>query len=83
MWYRSSILLDTSSLSGVLEFVQESCMMSSFNHPNILSVSAVCLDMSSGQSPLIVIPYMAKGDLKTFLQKSRLKSEEENSDETV
>jgi hypothetical protein len=73
-------LKDNSSLSSVLEFVQESCMMSALDHPNILSVSAVCLDMSSGQSALILVPYMANGDLRTFLQKSRYN---ENTDETV
>ena len=69
-------------MTDVLEFVRESCMMASFHHPNILGVSGVCLDMSNGRSPLILVPFMVNGDLKTFLQKSRIGTKEDE-DKTV
>ncbi|XP_062519626.1 tyrosine-protein kinase RYK-like isoform X2 [Corticium candelabrum] len=70
-------LKDTWNMTDVLEFVRESCMMASFHHPNILGVSGVCLDMSNGRSPLILVPFMVNGDLKTFLQKSRIGTKED------
>ena len=43
--------------------------MINFNHPNVLNLIGVSLDM--GVSPYIVMPYMANGSLLTYLKKER------------
>ena len=44
--------------------------MLGFDHPNVLSLLGVCFDTEQNL-PLIILPYMANGDLKTFLLKCR------------
>ena len=44
--------------------------MLDFNHPNVLKLIGVCFD-SENQLPLIILPYMANGDLKSYLRKER------------
>lgn len=41
-----------------------------FDHFNILRLIGVCFDTRSNL-PAIVLPYMAKGDLRTFLRAKR------------
>ncbi len=43
--------------------------MKDFSHPNVLSLIGVSLD--AGQSPHIVMPYMANGSLLNYLKKER------------
>ncbi len=43
--------------------------MKDFSHPNVLSLFGVSLD--AGQSPYIVMPYMANGSLLNYLKKER------------
>ncbi len=43
--------------------------MKDFSHPNVLSLIGVSLD--AGQSPYIVMPYMANGSLLNYLKKER------------
>ncbi len=43
--------------------------MKDFSHPNVLSLIGVSLDV--GQSPYIVMPYMANGSLLNYLRKER------------
>ena len=43
--------------------------MSSFDHPNILSLIGVCLDLR--QAPCIVMPFMTRGSLLSYLKKER------------
>ena len=45
--------------------------MASFDHPNILSLIGVCLDL--GQAPCIVMPFMTRGSLLFYLKKERPK----------
>ena len=45
--------------------------MHEFDHPNVLSMLGVCLD--GGPAPLIVMPFMANGSLKSYLIKERTK----------
>ena len=45
--------------------------MVDFDHPNVMKLVGVCFDTDDGL-PLIVLPYMANGDLKSFLQTKRL-----------
>ena len=45
--------------------------MLDFNHPNVLKLIGVCFDNEEGL-PFILLPYMANGDLKTFLRNKRM-----------
>ena len=45
--------------------------MLDFAHPNVMRLVGVCFDTDSA-IPLIVLPYMANGDLRSFLQSKRL-----------
>ena len=48
---------------------EESVKMKQFHHPNVMSLVGVCLD--GGPAPYIVMPYMAKGSLQSYLKKER------------
>ena len=62
--------------------MEESLKMSSFDHPNVLSLVGVCLDL--GQTPLIVMPFMARGSLLSYLKKERPNlTIAENSDDDI
>ena len=50
-------------------FIEESALMCSFDHPHVLGMVGICLD--TVQSPYLLLPYMANGDLRTFLRKKR------------
>ena len=54
---------------AVAELLRECAKMSTFNHPNVLTVKGVCLD--GGPLPYIIMPYMANGSLLSFLKKER------------
>ena len=54
--------------------------MKSFVHPHVMGILGICL---AGQAPYIVMPFMAKGSLHSYLRKRRaelLISEEEDID---
>ncbi|XP_038069408.1 hepatocyte growth factor receptor-like isoform X1 [Patiria miniata] len=55
--------------SRIVQFLKEGLLMKSFNHPNVLKLLGLTFDRS-GQ-PLIVLPFMANGDLKFFLVKQK------------
>jgi AXL receptor tyrosine kinase len=40
--------------------------MLDFDHPNVIKLLGVCFD-TDDQLPVIILPYMANGDLKSFL----------------
>ena len=44
--------------------------MKSFSHPNVLGLVGMCLD-SPDEVPLMVLPFMANGNLKKYLQHAR------------
>ena len=44
--------------------------MLDFDHPNVLKLLGVCFD-SDDQLPVIILPYMANGDLKSYLRNQR------------
>ena len=47
----------------------ESERMKKFNHPNVMNLIGVCIDV--GEKPYIVMPFMANGSLLTYLKKER------------
>ena len=47
----------------------ESEKMMWFNHPNIMSLIGVCIDV--GEAPYIVMPFMGNGSLLVYLKKKR------------
>ena len=49
--------------------LEESIKMKEFDHPNVLTLFGVCVD--AGPSPYIVMPFMAKGSLLSYLRKER------------
>ena len=53
------------------DFIAECEIMVDFDHPNVMRLVGVCFDTDNGL-PLIVLPYMANGDLRSFLQSKRL-----------
>ena len=58
------------SSDEIEEFISESAIMLDFDHPNVLSLLGVCFDTEQ-QLPLIILPYMANGDLKSYLLNRR------------
>ena len=53
----------------VRDMLKECSRMSTFNHPNVLTLKGVCLD--GGPAPYIIMPYMANGSLLTYLKGNR------------
>ena len=53
----------------VRDMLQECKKMFNLEHPNVLSLSGVCLD--GGTAPYIVMPFMANGSLLAYLKKHR------------
>jgi serine/threonine protein kinase len=61
---------DISQPENTDNFVKESILMLGFDHPNVLKLLGVCFD-TSGHLPLIVLPFMANGDLRSYLMSKR------------
>ena len=59
--------------------------MYTLDHPNVLTLSGVCLD--GGTAPYIIIPFMANGSLLAYLKNNRstliISQEVDNDDEEV
>ena len=58
-------LLSTDS-NAVTNFLQEAVIMKDFDHVNVLSLIGVVLN--DQKLPMVIIPYMSKGDLKKVLK---------------
>ena len=65
---------DSPTQEEVNDFIAESAIMLDFDHPNVMRLVGVCFDSEDGL-PLIILPYMANGDLKTFLRLKRVRNE--------
>ena len=61
---------DISQPENIDNFVKESILMLGFDHPNVLKLLGVCFD-TTDYLPLIVLPFMANGDLRSYLLSKR------------
>ena len=43
--------------------------MKELSHPNVMNLMGVCID--AGPTPYIVLPYMANGDLLSYIRKQQ------------
>ncbi|XP_065920610.1 tyrosine-protein kinase receptor UFO-like [Dysidea avara] len=64
--------ISLSSLSSIRDLVAESTVMKQFDHPNVLSLLGVCVDPDDEDVFKIVLPFMANGDLRSFLKYNRV-----------
>lgn len=66
--------LDSFSQREIEEFLNEAACMKDFDHPNVIRLLGVCLEMGSGNfpKPMVILPFMKYGDLHSFLLRSRL-----------
>ncbi|XP_038069390.1 plexin-A4-like [Patiria miniata] len=60
---------DTSDPRNVVKFLEEGLIMKTFDHVNVLGLLGLTFD--ADKNPLVVIPFMANGDLKTYLVKKK------------
>ena len=68
-------LTDCNSVENLKSVLHESVIMKKFNHSNVLPIFGVCLENSLENGlPYIVLPFMANGDLKSYLKELRRKS---------
>uniref|UniRef100_A0A452TTX6 Tyrosine-protein kinase Mer n=1 Tax=Ursus maritimus TaxID=29073 RepID=A0A452TTX6_URSMA len=68
--------LDNFSQREIEEFLSEAACMKDFNHPNVIGLLGVCIEMSSQgiPKPMVILPFMKYGDLHTYLLYSRLET---------
>ncbi|KAM5142677.1 tyrosine-protein kinase Mer isoform 3-T3 [Callospermophilus lateralis] len=66
--------LDNFSQREIEEFLSEAACMKDFNHPNVIRLLGVCIEMGSQgvPKPMVILPFMKYGDLHTYLLHSRL-----------
>ena len=58
------------SLSSAEDFIKECNVAKKFDHPNVLSLIGVCI-IPEESVPLMVMPYMHHGDVKSFIKSAR------------
>ena len=61
------LIIDCCSLENLKSLLHESTLMKKFNHNNVLNILGVGLDADT-RLPFILLPFMADGDLKTYLR---------------
>jgi len=61
-----------------LDLIKESAIMKTFDHPNVLGLVGISLNTEDG-TPMIAIPFMKYGDLKTFLVAKRKQTKVKNT----
>ena len=65
----SSLLLGFTQKDLVRDLLLECIKMQNFEHPNVLKLSGVCLD--GGPAPYIIMPFMERGSLLSYLREER------------
>ena len=58
------------SLSNAKEFIEECSIAKRFDHPNVLSLIGVSI-IPEENKPLMIMPYMHLGDVRSFLKSKR------------
>ncbi|XP_054978648.1 tyrosine-protein kinase Mer [Sorex araneus] len=68
--------LNNFSQREIEEFLSEAACMKDFDHPNVIRLLGVCIEMSSQgiPKPMVILPFMKYGDLHTYLLYSRLET---------
>ena len=61
--------IDISS-KGTQEFIEECSITNGFDHPNVLSLIGVSINPDNG-IPLMIMPFMHNGDVKSFVKSKR------------
>ncbi|CAL8392924.1 unnamed protein product [Boreogadus saida] len=61
---------DNASEVQVTMMLTESCKLRGLHHRNLLPISQVCTE--DGESPMVLLPFMAWGNLKLFLRQCKL-----------
>ncbi|XP_065829431.1 uncharacterized protein [Oscarella lobularis] len=75
-----SVKIDPGSdpTKGSQSFVMEALRMTDLNHPNVMNLLGICWSPNSENVrytlPLVVLPYMMLGDLRTHLRRKRIKT---------
>ena len=59
-----------SDLSETIELTEEYNIAKQFDHPNVLSLLGICFTPEENK-PLMVMPYMHHGDVKSYLKSKR------------
>ena len=57
------------SYDNITELLCKSAFMKDFQHPNVLSLTGICVD--GGPAPYLVMPYMSNGSLLGYLCRGR------------
>ncbi len=57
--------------STLINFLEEGLLMKDFDHPNVLGLIGLTFDPEG--SPLVVLPLMENGDLKSFIKRTRVR----------
>ena len=63
-------MLVALSSSTAEDFITECNIAKKFDHPNVLSLIGVCI-IPEEAMPLMVMPYMHHGDVKSFVKSKR------------
>ena len=64
--------LDCKSMDEINLFISESVIMKNFKHRNVLGLIGISVGVEDEIAvPYIVLPFMANGDLKRYLQHQR------------
>ena len=63
------IFVDVSS-TNAKQFIKECIITSQFDHPNVLSLIGVCVNVEDGIIHM-VMPFMHHGDIRTYLRAKR------------
>ena len=64
---------DNTDATFSVKFIEEAMLMKNFDHLNVLSLLGLTFDPQG--SPLVVLPFMHNGDLRSFLRKDDIVSE--------
>ena len=58
--------IDKADENDMVElFLREALMMRGFDHPHVLRLIGITMD--TDRSPLVVMPFMEHGDLRTYI----------------